>query len=99
MDCNNYREITLLSVPGKIIARLLLNRIHHHLILTQRPEQAGFMPKKSTINQIHVLLVLIKCRLKNQSGLLAAYVDFKKNRSLLGPLGRHVIPTGSLSLK
>ena len=41
MDCNNYRGITLLSVPGKVLAHLLLNRIRDHLVFTPRPEQAG----------------------------------------------------------
>ena len=31
-DCNNYREITLLSVPGKVAAHLLLMRVHSHLL-------------------------------------------------------------------
>ena len=50
MDCNNYRGIILLNVPGKVFAHLLLNRIRNHLILTKRPEQAGFTQKRSTIN-------------------------------------------------
>ena len=56
MDCNNY----LLSVPGKVFALLLLNRIRDHLILTQHPEQAGFTPKRSTIDWILALRVLIE---------------------------------------
>ena len=44
-DCGNYRGISLLSVPGKIFARVLLDRIRPHLIQHQRPEQSGFTPK------------------------------------------------------
>ena len=77
-DCNNYRGITLLSVPGKVFARLLLGRIRNHLVSTQRPEQAGFMPKRSTIDRILGLRVLIERRLEFRRGFVAAYVDFKK---------------------
>ena len=31
-DCNNYVGITLLSVPGKVLAHLLLTRIRTHLL-------------------------------------------------------------------
>ena len=41
-DCNNYRGITLLSVPCKVLAHPLLMRIRGHLLKLQRPEQSGF---------------------------------------------------------
>ena len=78
MDCNNYRGIILLNVPGKVFAHLILNSIHDHLVLTQRPQQAGFTPKRSTIDRILGLHVLIERRLEYRPGFLAAYVDFKK---------------------
>ena len=34
-DCNNYRGITLLSIPGKVFAHLLLMRICSHLLKHQ----------------------------------------------------------------
>ena len=30
-DCNNYRVVTLLSVPGKVFARIIIDRVRHHL--------------------------------------------------------------------
>ena len=77
-DCNNYRGITLLSVPGKVFAHLLLARCRDHLLETQRPEQSGFTPKKSTTDRILALRVLVERRREFQRGLLAAYVDLKK---------------------
>ena len=77
-DCNNYRGITLLSVPGKVFAHLLLMRIRSHLLKYQRPEQSGFTPGKSTTDRILALRVLVERRLAFQRGLLAAYVDLKK---------------------
>ncbi|KAG0720902.1 Transposon TX1 uncharacterized protein [Chionoecetes opilio] len=57
-DCNNYRGITLLSVPGKVLAHLLLTRIRSHLVKHQRPQQSGFTPGKSTTDRILALRVL-----------------------------------------
>ena len=59
-DCNNYRGITLLRVPGKVLAHLLLMRIRSHLLKHQRPEQLGFTPGKSTTDRILALRVLVE---------------------------------------
>ena len=37
--CDNHRGISLLSVAGKILARVLLNRLNEHL------EQSGLLPE------------------------------------------------------
>ena len=56
--CNNYREVTLLSVPGKVLARILVDRVRQKLLTHQRHEQPGFTPKKSTVDRILALRVL-----------------------------------------
>ena len=54
-DCNNYREMTLLSVPSNVFAQIMLDGVRHHLLEHQPPEQSGFTPKKSMIDLIVVL--------------------------------------------
>ena len=70
--------MTLLSVPGKVFARIILDWVHHHLLEQQHPEQSGFTPKRSTIECILALWVLTECRQEFQQGLLAADVDLCK---------------------
>ena len=43
-DCNNYRGVMLLSVPGKVFARIILDEVRHHLLEHQCPEQSGITP-------------------------------------------------------
>ena len=45
-DCNNYQGVTLLSVPGKVFVRIILDRVRHHLLENQCPEQSGFTREK-----------------------------------------------------
>ena len=103
-DCNNYRGITLLSVPGKVLAHLLLMRIRSHLLKYQRPQQSGFTPGKSTIDRILALRVLVERRLEFRQGMLAAYVDLKKafdsvhRESLWDLLRLRGIPAGIIDL-
>ena len=68
----------LLSVPGKVFARIILDRVCHHLLEHRCPEQSGFTPKRSTIDRILALWVLTECRREFRQGLLAAYVDLCK---------------------
>ena len=37
--CDNHRGISLLSIVGKVLERVLLNRLNEHL------EQSGFLPE------------------------------------------------------
>ena len=74
-DWKNYRGITLLSVPGKVLAHLLLMWIRSHLLKFQRPEQSGFIPSRSTTDPT---LVLVECQHEFRQGILTVYVDLKK---------------------
>ncbi len=46
--------------------------------MQQRPEQSGFMPGKSTVDQILALHVLIERKREFRDKLFAAYVDLRK---------------------
>ena len=65
-------------MPGKVFARVLLNRVRGQLLAHQRPEQSGFTPKRSTVDRILALRVLTERFREFDRGLFAAYIDFKK---------------------
>ena len=75
-DCRNYRGITLLSVPGKIYAHVLLNRIKAHLYHLRRTEQSGFTPHRSTIDRIANLNMILQTRREYRKPSWVVYVDF-----------------------
>ena len=50
--CDNSRGVTLLSVPGKIFGKVLINRIKDGVDRELRNEQAGFREGRSTVEQL-----------------------------------------------
>jgi hypothetical protein len=46
-NCNNWRGITLLSVPGKVFCAVLLSRLRTTVDALLREEQAGFRTHRS----------------------------------------------------
>ena len=42
IDCGNWRGITLLSVPAKVMGRVIITRLHDAVDGMLREEQAGF---------------------------------------------------------
>ncbi|KAK2179049.1 hypothetical protein NP493_517g01000 [Ridgeia piscesae] len=55
-DWGNYRRISLLSIAGKIFARILLNRLSTHITPDVVPEtQCGFRGNRSTVDIIFCL--------------------------------------------
>ena len=77
LTCANHRCINLLSIPGKRLALILLRRSVSAIRSRRRIQQAGFMPERSTIDQIFALRQIIeKCNEHNRT-LYIAFVDFK----------------------
>jgi hypothetical protein len=78
-DCNNHRGISLLSIAGKILARLLLNRLNDHLNQGLLPEsQCGFRKNRGTVDMIFAARQLQeKCQEQNVN-LFSTYVDLTK---------------------
>ena len=77
-DCNNYRGISLLSIVGKLFARIILRRLQ---VLAERiylKSQCGFRSKKSTVDMIFSLCqVQEKCR-KQKQPLYLVFIDLTK---------------------
>ena len=78
--CDNHRGISLLSIAGKILAKLLLNRQNAHLDKAGlKPEiQCGFRKDRGTIYMIFTARKLQeKCQEQNVD-LYMAFVDLTK---------------------
>ena len=82
--CDNHRGISLLSIAGKILARVLLNRLNEHLERSGLlPEsQCGFRKNRGTINMIFTARQLArqlqeKCQEQNVD-LYMTFVDLTK---------------------
>ncbi|RUS71656.1 hypothetical protein EGW08_020580 [Elysia chlorotica] len=77
-SCGNWRGITLLSIPGKILSRIILERLRTTLDQKLRDEQAGFRQRKSCTDQIASLRIIIEQSLEWQTSLYMTFVDFQK---------------------
>ena len=78
--CDNHRGISLLCIAGKILARLLLNRLNTHTSnIGIIPEsQCGFRPGRGTTDMSFALRQLQeKCRLHSED-LYLLFIDLKK---------------------
>ena len=78
--CDNHRGIFLLSIIGKILARVLLNRLNEHLEQSRLlPEsQCGFKKNRGTIDMIFTARQLQeKCQEQNVD-LYMTFVDLIK---------------------
>ena len=77
-DCNNYRGISLLSIVGKVFARVTLNRLQNLALRVYPESQCGFRVRRSTVDTIFSLRQLQeKCREQHQP-LFLAFVDLTK---------------------
>ena len=78
--CDNHRGISLLCIAGKILARLLLNRLNKHIDnIGLIPEsQCGFRPGRGTTDMVFALRqIQEKCRLYSED-LYLLFIDLTK---------------------
>ena len=78
-DCDNYWGISLLYVAGKILARVILNRLITNISEENLPKaQCGFRPNRSTTDMIFsVRQVQEKC-IEQKLDLVAVFIDLTK---------------------
>ena len=77
-DCGNYRGISLLSIAGKIFARVILNRL---ITVSEQnlPEaQCGFRPGRSTVDIIFALRQLQEKCIEQNKPLYSVFIDLTK---------------------
>ena len=93
-SCSNYRGITLLSVPGKVFNRILLDRMKDVVDPQLRDHQAGFRKDRSCTDQIATLRIILEQSLEWNSSLYINFIDYEKafdsvDRASLWRLLRH----------
>nr|KAG5714489.1 hypothetical protein BaRGS_006935 [Batillaria attramentaria] len=77
-DCSNYRGIMLLSVPGKVLNRILLERMREAVDPMLRDQQAGFRRNRSCADQIASLRIIVEQSLEWNSPLYINFIDYEK---------------------
>ncbi len=76
--CDNYRGISLLSTPGKVLNKVILNRLKHTVDAKLRDQQAGFRAERSCTDQIATLRIILEQSQEFQSPLIVTFVDYAK---------------------
>ena len=76
--CNNYRTISLISHPIKILLNVILNRLRPQAENIIAEEQAGFRVGRNTSEQIFNLRMLCEKYTHHQQYLYHIFIDFKK---------------------
>ena len=73
--CQNYRTISLISHPSKVMLKVILNRLQPQAEEITAEEQAGFKAGRSTTEQIFNLRILGEKYLQHQQNLYHVFID------------------------
>ena len=76
--CDNYRGITLLSVPSKVLGKIIIGRIRDGIDDILREEQAGFRKGRGTTVQLFILRNIIEQCVEWNAPLYVNFADFEK---------------------
>ena len=76
--CGNYRGISLLSIPGKVFARVLLNRLTSYAENFLPETQCGFRSGRGTADMIFALKQIQEKCIEQNMPLYMVFIDFTK---------------------
>ena len=77
-DCGNCRGISLLSIAGKIFARIILNRLIAVSEVNLPEAQCGFRPCRSTVVMIFTVRQVQEKCLEQNLDLYSVFIDLTK---------------------
>ena len=73
----NYRAIVLLSIPGKVLNKILLKKIQEHTEIFSSERQFGFRPNRGTVDAIFIIRQLMQKSKERGMQLNYHFIDFK----------------------
>ena len=76
--CNNYRTISLISHPSKVLLQIILSRLKAQAESLLAEEQAGFRAGRSTTEQILNLHIITEKYIAHNRELHHNFIDFTK---------------------
>jgi hypothetical protein len=75
----NYRCISLLAIPGKVYALLLMHRIQQHIDTQLHEAQCGFRKGRGTVDAIFAMRQLMgMCKAAADAPLFSVFIDLTK---------------------
>ena len=77
-DCDNYRGIALLSVPGKVFCRVIQRRLAQRAEHLLRESECGVRKGRGCIDQVFALRVLAEKAREYNTPLYLSFVDLRK---------------------
>ena len=78
-SCDNHRGISLLSIVGKILARIMLNRITKHILDDVVSEsQCGFRKQRGTVDMVFAIRQLQEKCVEQHQDLHLLFIDLTK---------------------
>ena len=76
--CGNYRGVSLLSVPGKVLTLILLERLQAIIEPQLMEAQCGFREGRGTVEQIWVTIQVVERAAEYHTPVLMCFVDLTK---------------------
>jgi len=76
-EVTKYRPISLLNVGGKVLEKLLINGINHHVFSNSllNEKQYGFLPQKSTIDTAVAVKGFVQENLQQKNCVILVSLD------------------------
>ena len=78
--CQNYRTISLISHPSKVMLKIILNRLQLQAEEIIAEEQADFRAGRSTTEQIFNFRILCEKYMQHQQNLYHVFIDCQEGR-------------------
>ena len=77
-ECKNYTGIMLLSVPGKVLNRIILEILKKEVDNILRDHQAGFSQDRGCVDQIATVRIIVEQSMEFDSSVYIHFVDYEK---------------------
>ena len=77
-ECKNYRGISLLSIPGKVFGRILIEKIRSLTDGLIGEEHCGFRSGRGCVDQVFVMKQMSEKFVDKDKSLYVAYMDLEK---------------------